>query len=120
MIGNYYFENAPERATYAEAATVRALLRRADVPIVWLSGHVHWNSMAIVDAVPHITLQSLSETWTSMPAPAVSWGLLELGRDDPLDRLWMEWTDCLIRRAVPAQSVEDSTGEEGFPSKTAH
>jgi hypothetical protein len=77
--GNYYFENNPQHATYPGAERLRAVLRQARVPAVWVSGHVHWNTVTLVDGIPHVTLQSLTETFTTHPEPASSWGLLELG-----------------------------------------
>jgi hypothetical protein len=53
-------------------------LREATVPVVWIAGHVHWNTLTFVDGIPHLTLQSLTETFTSSPEPAASWALLEL------------------------------------------
>ena len=77
--GNYYFHNNPAYSTYAGAEHVRTVLRQARVPVVWLAGHVHWNTVTLVDGIPHITLQSLTETFTTYPEPAAAWGLLELG-----------------------------------------
>jgi len=76
--GNYYFERNPEFSTYPGAERARAVLRQARVPVVCLAGHVHWNTLTIVDGIPHLTLQSLTESFTTMPQPAGAWGLLEL------------------------------------------
>lgn len=76
--GNYYFERNPEVSTYPGAERVRAVLRQATVPVVCLSGHVHWNTLTTVDGIPHLTLQSLTESFTTMPEAAGAWGLLEL------------------------------------------
>lgn len=76
--GNYYFERNPESSTYPGAERARAVLRRARVPVVCLSGHVHWNTLTIVDGIPHLTLQSLTESFTTLPEAAGAWGLLEL------------------------------------------
>jgi hypothetical protein len=83
--GNYYFERNPEVSTYPGAERVRAVLSRARVPVVCLAGHVHWNTLTTVDGIPHLTLQSLTESFTTMPKPAGAWGLLELGET-------AEWT----------------------------
>ena len=77
--GNYYFERNPAASTYPGAERVRDVLRAARVPVAWVSGHVHWNTLTIVDGIPHFTLQSLTETFTTHPAPAATWALLELG-----------------------------------------
>jgi len=76
--GNYYFERNAAAATYPTAARARAVVREARVPVVWLAGHVHWNSATIVDGIPHLTMQSLTESFTTSPDPAGAWALLEL------------------------------------------
>jgi hypothetical protein len=76
--GNYYFERNPEASTYPGAERARAILRAAKVPVMCLAGHVHWNTLTQVDGIPHLTLQSLTETFTTYPEPAGAWGLLEL------------------------------------------
>ncbi|MBL8574922.1 MAG: metallophosphoesterase [Hyphomicrobiaceae bacterium] len=79
QVGNYYFERNADFATYPGGADrVRAVLRGAKVPVVWISGHVHWNTLTQVDGIAHITLQSLTESFTTQPQPAASWGLMEL------------------------------------------
>lgn len=77
--GNYYFERNPASSTYPGAERVRAVLARAKVPMVCIAGHVHWNTLTTVDAIPHLTLQSLTESFTTMPGPAGAYALLELG-----------------------------------------
>lgn len=76
--GNYYFERNPAASTYPGAERARAVLRMARVPVVCIAGHVHWNTLAVVDGIPHITLQSLTESFTTHPGPAGAWALLEL------------------------------------------
>ncbi len=78
QIGNYYFERNPEHATYPDAARLRTILRNAKVPLAWISGHVHWNTVTKVDGMPHLTLQSLTETFTTGGEAAGTFGLLEL------------------------------------------
>ena len=81
--GNYYFEHNPNSSTYPGAERLRALLRTARVPVMWLSGHVHWNTFTTVDGIPHFTMQSLTESFTTSPEPAAAWALLEL--DEAID-----------------------------------
>ena len=78
QIGNYYFERNPAGSTYPGAERARAVLRAAKVPVAWVSGHVHWNTLTVVDGIPHFTLQSLTESFTTHPEPAAAWTLLEL------------------------------------------
>lgn len=84
--GNYYFQRNPEASTYpAGAERIRAILAGARVPVACFAGHVHWNTLTMVNGQPHFTLQSLTETFTTHPEPAGSYALLELS-----DRI--DWT----------------------------
>ncbi|WP_323781763.1 metallophosphoesterase family protein [Thalassovita sp.] len=79
QIGNYYFQNNPGHSTYPMADRARAALAQAKVPVVCLSGHVHWNTVTTVDGIPHLTQQSLTESFTTEGAPAGAMGVIELG-----------------------------------------
>ncbi|CAL77914.1 hypothetical protein; Putative hydrolase [Bradyrhizobium sp. ORS 278] len=79
--GNYYFEANPGHATYAELDQIRATMAHAPCPIVALAGHVHWNTLTTVDGTPHITLQSLTETFISGDA-AEAFGVLDIEGDE--------------------------------------
>ncbi|MCP3464543.1 metallophosphoesterase [Bradyrhizobium sp. CCGUVB23] len=81
QIGNYYFENNPGHSTYAEIADIRRVIAAAPCPIVALAGHVHWNTVSTVDATPHITLQSLTESFTTAGEPAGTTAVLEIEGD---------------------------------------
>ena len=77
--GNYYFQRNPDASTYPGASErVRAILAGARVPVACFAGHVHWNTLTMVNGQPHFTLQSLTETFTTHPEPAGSYALLEL------------------------------------------
>lgn len=79
--GNYYFENNPAASTYPQADRVRTAIAQSRHPIVWLSGHVHWNTVTQVDGTVHLTQQSLTESFTTSGEPAGAMGLIELGDD---------------------------------------
>ena len=76
--GNYYFQRNPQYSRYPESERVRATLALAQVPMLWLSGHVHWNTATQVDGTWHFTQQSLTESFTTQGAPAEAWGMLSL------------------------------------------
>jgi Icc protein len=78
MTGNYYFENNPDLATYPDHAEIRRAVGQTGRAALWLSGHVHWNSSANVAGIRHLTVQSASETYTTMPDPACTYALLEI------------------------------------------
>lgn len=75
--GNHYFERNPGHSTYAEIDDIRRVIAAATCPVVALAGHVHWNTLSVVDGTPHITLQSLTETFTTGEA-AGSTAVLEI------------------------------------------
>ncbi|WP_296574437.1 metallophosphoesterase [Phreatobacter sp.] len=104
QVGNRWFENNARFSTYPTAERVRAALRLAKVPVVWISGHVHWNTLTMVDGIAHLTLQSLTETFATAGEPAGAFALLELsdqvlwrvhGRDD---FTWSTRAEALSRR----------------------
>ena len=78
QIGNYYFQRNPDVALYPESERVRSVLAQAGVPVVCLSGHVHWNTLTQIDGIAHLTQQSLTESFTTQGAPAEAWGLMTL------------------------------------------
>jgi hypothetical protein len=82
MRGNVWFENNPAHAAYAEQDAIRAVLAQAPGPLLCLAGHVHWNSVNVVDGVAHLTQQSLTETFTTAPEAAEAFGMLEIDGHD--------------------------------------
>lgn len=81
QVGNHYFENAQRFSTYPNHAEVRAAVEATGRAAVWLAGHVHWNTITTVQGIHHFTLHSVSETFTTAPDPAASYGLLEIKND---------------------------------------
>lgn len=78
QIGNYYFQNNPASSTYPMVERARAVLAQANVPVVCIAGHVHWNTITKVDGITHLTQQSLTESFTTRGEPAGAFGLIEL------------------------------------------
>ncbi|RMC36025.1 metallophosphoesterase family protein [Paracoccus alkanivorans] len=78
QIGNYYFQRNSAASTYPQADRARAALTQSRVPTACIAGHVHWNTVTTVDGIPHITQQSLTESFTTGGEPARSWGMLTL------------------------------------------
>ena len=80
MTGNYYFERRfAHGEQHRNASLARDLIENSDKVIAVVSGHVHWNQLHVMDGIPHFSLQSLSETFTTHPHAAGSWALLTLG-----------------------------------------
>lgn len=78
QIGNYYFERNAQYSTYPDHAAVRAAVEATGRAAAWLSGHVHWNTVTNVANVQHITIQSLSERFTTMPQTAAAYAILTI------------------------------------------
>jgi Icc protein len=81
MTGNYYFEANPQFAQYQETAAIRKTLVEAGNVVLCVAGHVHWNKANTVDGIPYLSLQSLSESYTTAPDPAGAWSTIEIGED---------------------------------------
>ena len=79
MVGNYWFQNKPDHATYPNSGDIRTIVEASDRVILCVAGHVHWNSLHTVNAIPHITIQSLTESFTTDGEPAEAWATLEIG-----------------------------------------
>ncbi len=78
QIGNFYFENNYGVSTYPDHAEVRRAVEATGKAAIWLSGHVHWNTVTNVHNIQHITIQSFSERFTTYPEPATAYAMLEV------------------------------------------
>lgn len=78
QIGNYYFQRSPQYSTYPDHQTVREAVEATGKAALWLSGHVHWNTLTNVGSLPHVTVQSLSERFTTAPLTAQAYADLEI------------------------------------------
>lgn len=80
MIGNFYFEKYfASLASYRNSEQVRAVLEQSGKVILCVAGHTHWNKCNTIDGIHYLTLQSLTESYTTWPHAAGSFGLLQLG-----------------------------------------
>jgi 3',5'-cyclic-AMP phosphodiesterase len=72
QIGNYYHQRHPHYSTYPDHATVREAVEGTGRAALWLAGHSHWNTLTTVGNVHHITIQSLTERFTTYPMTAAA------------------------------------------------
>ncbi len=106
QIGNHYFENNADLATYPrEAARIRAMLRASRVPTAWISGHVHWNTLTTIDGIPHMTQQSLTESFVMSPDTGAgeacgAYGLLKLSKRDIAWRVFGRMPSAFVFRSI--------------------
>ena len=54
QIGNYYFQRNPQYSTYPDHTKVREAVEATGRAALWLSGHVHWNTVTNVGNVQHV------------------------------------------------------------------
>lgn len=78
QIGNFYFEHNPQYSTYPDHADIRAAVEETGNAALWLAGHVHWNTVTTVAGVQHITIQSMAERFTTAPATANAFAILDI------------------------------------------
>ncbi len=100
MLGNYYFEPMPKYGGYAPSAELRSILEQSQVQAC-IAGHCHWNSQTYLDGIAHITIQSLTEGFTTNNQPAGTWAMLELGTSIRLEVFGLDtWKLELPRRSL--------------------
>ena len=80
MLGNYYFEKAPQEAHYAEGAAAREIIERSGKVIACVAGHTHWNAHNTIDGIHYLTIHSLTESFTTHPDPTGAYGILNVDR----------------------------------------
>ena len=61
LTGNRWFENAPHICRVAERRRLREILKASGKVVAVFNGHVHWNHFDVIDGIPYMTLQSLTE-----------------------------------------------------------
>jgi 3',5'-cyclic AMP phosphodiesterase CpdA len=59
--GNRWFEACPELALVKERAEFRRVLQASGKVVLVLNGHLHWNHLGVIEGIPYVTLQSLTE-----------------------------------------------------------
>lgn len=68
--GNYYHHHKPAYASHPDHAAVRTAVEATGRAALWLSGHSHWNAVTNIGNLIHVTVQSLSERYTTYPLTA--------------------------------------------------
>jgi Icc protein len=82
ITGNRYFEKLPAGAAcYSNAERAREIVRRQEAIVACIAGHTHWNTIHLADGVPHITVQSVTQSFTVPDKPTACHGILTLRQD---------------------------------------
>jgi len=59
--GSRWFESQPHICRVAERKRLRAILEASGKVMAVFNGHVHWNHFDVINSIPYVTLQSLTE-----------------------------------------------------------
>lgn len=78
MTGNFYFQNNTPSTTLSHAAEARAIIEASGTVVLCVAGHVHWNDSATIDGIRYLTLQSLTESYTTQGEVSGAWAEIEL------------------------------------------
>lgn len=81
MVNHYYFENKEGRAEFLNSSRLRHIVESSGKVLLVCSGHVHWNSLHTSNGVHYVTIQSLTESFTTHPAVAAAYAILEVNTE---------------------------------------
>lgn len=81
LLGNYWFENNPRYGGPEYVAEVREILENAGNVVLCVAGHTHRNHVSTIDGIHYLTVQSLSDSYTTQDRAAGAWASIELGED---------------------------------------
>ncbi len=128
MTGNYYFQANPQFAGYSNIAEAQQVISDAGNVAMCVAGHVHWNNLSRIDGIPYLSLQSLTEGFTTQGEANGGWALIEADRQlrwrgfgaDPIEltvnlgggnRHWMaplpDFKELRRRRKTPLTDLSD-------------
>ncbi len=112
---NYYFDNNRRFGGLPHQREIQALLREAGNVILCVAGHVHWNNVNLIDGIPHITIQSLCESFTTEGAAAGAWATIEVDHEVR----WRTYGNDAIALTVPVRGL-NSHWRQPLPSFEEH
>jgi 3',5'-cyclic-AMP phosphodiesterase len=80
LVGNRWFEHAPQICRIAERRRVRAVLEASGKVACVFNGHVHWNHLDLIRGIPYVTVQSLTENVDedAPGRPAAAWAICDV------------------------------------------
>ncbi len=78
MTGNFYFQSNPQFAGYGNVKRAQQIISESERVALCVAGHVHWNNLSRIDGVPYVSLQSLTESFTTQGQAAGSWATVNL------------------------------------------
>ena len=76
--GNFWFQNNERFGGLANVDDVQRVLQSSGNVIACIAGHVHRNQLSTIDGVHHITVQSLSDSYSSGGVACGAWATIEI------------------------------------------
>jgi 3',5'-cyclic-AMP phosphodiesterase len=106
MVGNFYFQNKIEASSVQHTMDAREIIEASGNVVMCVAGHVHWNDSSTIDGIRYLTLQSLTESYTTQAEASGAWAEIDVddqvhwrahGNDSmmyqaPVRGLNMHWT----------------------------
>ena len=117
MIGNYYFQNHIASSTVQHTSDAREIIEASGNVVMCVAGHVHWNDSSTIDGIRYLTLQSLTESYTTQTEASGAWAEIDIddqvhwrahGNDSmtyqaPVRGLNMHWTPPRPPSPIPSR-----------------
>jgi hypothetical protein len=100
--GNYWFQNNERYGGVSNVDEIQSVLHGAGNVALCVAGHVHRNQLNTIDGAHHLTVQSLTDSYTTGGEACGAWATLELAADQ------VRWTTHgldPIAMTLPLRSV---------------
>ena len=118
MVGNFWFQNNISAATLSNTQKARDIIELSGNVILCVAGHVHWNNISTIDGVRYLTVQSLTESYTTQGTVTGAWAEITLdhqlswtvhGADPmhykaPVRKLNAHWNEPLSPKIIRQQN----------------
>ena len=78
MVGNFWFQNNVDVASLQNTGRARKIIEASGKVILCIAGHTHWNKLSNIDGIHYLTIQSLSESFTTGGMASEAWAELTI------------------------------------------
>jgi predicted phosphodiesterase len=80
LTGNHWFEHAPHICHVIERRRLRSVLESSGKVAAVFNGHAHWNHLDVIQGIPYVTVQSLTENLVGQSPgwPAAAWAVCDI------------------------------------------
>ena len=78
MVGNFWFQNNVNVASLKNTGHARKIIEASGKVILCVAGHTHWNKLSNIDGIHYLSIQSLSESFTTEGIASEAWAELTI------------------------------------------